>query len=72
VPPTPNFFETRFDQTASPNYLLNLRSTAAADKWLTTRRKFWWNAPLPKAFGVLFYLHKTSTSQPYRAVHPTQ
>lgn len=88
APPIPNSFETWLDQAAPPNYLLNLRSAAAADKWLTTRRKFrhiggaeppggakgqfWWYAPLPKAFDALFYLHETSASQPYRAAHPAR
>jgi erythromycin esterase len=78
APPIPNSFETWLDQAAPPNYLLNLRSAAAADKWLTTRRKFrhiggaespggakgqfWWYAPLPQAFDALFYLHETSAS----------
>jgi erythromycin esterase len=86
APPLPNCFETWLDQAALPNYLLPLRSAAAPDKWLTTRRKFrsigqnerpggangqfWWYPPLPQAFDALFYLHETSASQPYRAAHP--
>ncbi|MGI4863354.1 MAG: erythromycin esterase family protein [Janthinobacterium lividum] len=88
APPIPNSFETWLDQAAPANYLLNLRSAAAADKWLTTRRKFrhisgaeppggakgqfWWYPPLPKAFDALFYLHETSASQPYQAAHPAR
>ncbi len=84
-PPISNSFETWLDQATSPNYFLDLRSAATADKWLTTRRKFRtigetelpggangqfkWSPPLPKAFDALFYLHKTSASQPYRAAH---
>ena len=76
--PLPNSFEAWLDQAAPPNYFLNLHTAAAADKWLTTRRKFrhiggaeppggakgqfWWYAPLPKAFDALFYLHETSAS----------
>ncbi|WP_223648914.1 erythromycin esterase family protein [Hymenobacter psoromatis] len=88
APPIPNSFEMWLDQAALPNYFLNLRSAAAPDKWLTTRRKFRaighnerpggangqfaWYPPLPKAFDVLFYLHETSASQPYRAAHPAR
>ena len=88
APPVPNSFESWLDQATPPTYLLNLRRTTAADKWLTTRRKFrfigegerpggakgqfWWYPPLPKAFDVLFYLHETSASQPYRAAHPAR
>lgn len=88
TPPIPNSFETWLDQVAPPNYLLNLRSAAAADKWLSTRRKFrsigqnerpggangqfGWYPPLPKVFDALFYLHETSASQPYRAAHPAR
>ena len=86
APPISGSFETGLDQAAAPTYFLNLRSTALADKWLTTRHKFRhigeregprgakgqfiWYAPLPKAFDGLFYLHETSASQPYRAAHP--
>jgi len=86
APPLPNSFERWLDQATPPNYFLHLRSTATADKWLTTRRKFrliseterpggangqfWWYPPLPKAFDALFYLHETSASQPYRVAHP--
>lgn len=88
APPLPNSFEMWLDQAVPPNYLLNLRSAASADKWLTTRRKFrmigekerpggakgqyWWYPPLPKAFDALVYLHETSASQPYRAAHPAR
>lgn len=88
APPIPNSYEVWLDQAASPTYLLDLSSGAAADKWLTTRRKFrqigetelprgakgqfMWYAPLPNAFDALFYLHETSASQPYRAAHPAR
>lgn len=88
APPVPNSFEMWLDQATPPNYLLDMRSTTAADKWLTTRRKFrfigarerpggakgqfWWYPPLPKAFDALFYLHETSASHPYRAAHPAR
>jgi erythromycin esterase len=88
APPIPNCFEAWLDQATPPNYLLNLRSAATSDKWLTKRRKFrhlgetggrngaegqfMWYAPLPNAFDALFYLHETSASQPYRTAHPAR
>lgn len=88
APPIPNSFETWLDQATPPNYFLSLRSAAATDKWLTTRRKFrfigererpggakgqfMWCAPLSNAFDALYYLHETSVSQPYPAVPPAR
>jgi erythromycin esterase len=88
TPPVPNSFEAWLDQATPPTYLLNLRSAATASKWLTKNRKFrnvgetepprgaeyqfMWYAPLSSAFDALFYLHETSASQPYRAVHPAR
>lgn len=84
APPVSNSYEGWLDQAAAPNYFLPLRSAAAADKWLTTRRKFrqigetaptrlngqyMWYAPLSSAFDVLVYLRETSASQPYQAAH---
>lgn len=81
----PNSYEGWFDQATPPTYFLNLHS--AADKWLTTRRKFrqigetapnglngqfMWYAPLSSAFDALFYLRETSASQPNQPTHPTR
>ena len=87
-PPISNSFEAWLDKATPPNYFLNLRSAATADKWLTKNRKFrhigerepprgpkyqfMWYAPLSKAFDALFYLHETSASQPYSAAHPAR
>lgn len=88
APPVSNSYEAWLDQAAPPVYLLNLRATAAADKWLTKGRKFrmigererpggaqgqfMWFAPLSQAFDALFYLHETSASQPYKTAHPAR
>jgi len=88
APPLPNSYEVWLDQAAPPIYFLNLSRAAAADKWLTTGRKFrnigatelprgaagqfMWYAPLTQAFDALFYLHETSASQLYRTAHPAR
>lgn len=88
APPLPNSFEAWLDQAVAPTYFLNLRSTAIADKWLTTRHlfrhvgateqpggakgQFRWYSPLPNAFDALFYLHETTASQSYPAAHPAR
>jgi erythromycin esterase len=88
APPLADSYEAWLDQASPPNYFLHLRQAAATSKWLTKSRKFrnvgaievpggaegqfMGYPPLPKAFDVLFYLHETSASQPYRAAQPAR
>jgi erythromycin esterase len=88
APPVPGSYEQWLDQATPPNYFLSLSQAATTSKWLAKGQKlrnvgaielpggaegqFMAYPPLPKAFDILFYLHETSASQPYRAAHPAR